>query len=229
MDHTKASLMKLNKEDLVCLLLDCQGKFNSILDDLKNNFDELKTKFAKLEADLNILDRLINVERKCFANEQYSRTECLEISGIPPSVKDNELETKVLTILEEINAPVDPGLVEDCHHLPSKGNPKKVILKLNLCRDARKVLLNKKKFKNLDSETVNLHSGTKIYINESLSIYYKKLWSKCKKLWDAKHILSFWVSNGLMRVKLKNEAVSIIMHNCDLANLFPDNLLIDNY
>ena len=40
--------MKLNKEDLVRLLLDYQGKFNSTLDDLKNNFDELKAKFTKL-------------------------------------------------------------------------------------------------------------------------------------------------------------------------------------
>ena len=153
MDHTKASLMKLNEKDLVRLLLDYQGKFDSILDDLKNNFDKLKTRFTKLAlaADVNISrnvnsklsDRLINVERKCFANEQYSRTECLEISGIPPSVKDNELETKVLTILEEIDAPVGLGLVEDCHRLPSKGNPKKVILKLNRRKDASKVLLNK--------------------------------------------------------------------------------------
>ena len=44
MDHTEASLINLNKEGLVCLLLDYQGSFNSILDDLKNNFDKLKTK-----------------------------------------------------------------------------------------------------------------------------------------------------------------------------------------
>ena len=153
MNHTKASLMKLNKEDLVRLLLDYQGKFDSILDDLKNNFDKLKTRFTKLAlaADVNISrnvnsklsDRLINVERKHFANEQYSRRECLQISGIPPSVKDNELETKALTILEEIDAPVDVGLLGDCHRLPSKGNPKKVILKLNRRKDASKVLLNK--------------------------------------------------------------------------------------
>ena len=34
-DHTKAFFMKLNKEDLVRLLLNYQGKFNFILDDLK--------------------------------------------------------------------------------------------------------------------------------------------------------------------------------------------------
>ena len=77
-------------------------------------------------------------------NEQYSGRECLEVmSGITRSVKDNELETKVLSILEEIHAPVDPGLVEDCHRSASKGNPKKVTLKLNHRKDARKVLLNK--------------------------------------------------------------------------------------
>ena len=54
MDYTKSSLMKQNKDDLVRLLLDYQDKFNSILDDLKNNFDEIKTKFTKLEADLNV-------------------------------------------------------------------------------------------------------------------------------------------------------------------------------
>ena len=153
MNHTESSLMKLNKEDLVRLLLDYQGKFNSFLNGLKNNFDELKTKFTKLETDLNVsrnvnyklLDRLVNVVQKTFASEQYSRRECLETSGNLPSVKDNELKTKVLSILEEIGAPADPRLVEDCHRLPSKGNPKKVILKLSRVKDATKVLLNKKK------------------------------------------------------------------------------------
>ena len=153
MDHTEWSLMKLNKEDLIRLLLDYHGKFNSFLNGLKNHFDELKTKFTKLETDLNVSrnvnyklsDRLVNVVQKTFASEQYSRRECLEISGNLPSVKDNELKTKVLSILEEIGAPADPGLVEDCHRLSSKGNPKKVILKLSRVKEATKVLLNKKK------------------------------------------------------------------------------------
>ena len=59
MDRTESSLMKLKKEDLVRLLLDYPGKFNSVLDDLKKIFVELKTKFTKLEADLN-MSRNIN-------------------------------------------------------------------------------------------------------------------------------------------------------------------------
>lgn len=68
---TDSSLINL-KKDLLPLLLHYQGKLNSILDELKNNFDQLKSKFTKLEVDLNIFrkvnsklsDTLTNVGRK---------------------------------------------------------------------------------------------------------------------------------------------------------------------
>ena len=92
----------------------------------------------------------------CYANEQYSRTKFLEISGIPANIADNSLESKALKILEEIEVLIDPRLVEDCHHLPSKGSPKKAITKLNCSKDIRRILLNKNKLKNLKPESVNL-------------------------------------------------------------------------
>ena len=134
MSHTESSLMRLNKEDLVRMLLDYQGKFNNILDELKIDLNELKTKFCKLESDLSGLnvndklsDKLVALERKCHANEQYSRRECLEISGIPAEVGDKDIQKKVLEILNAIDAPVNTDLVEDCHRIPSKSSPKKVI------------------------------------------------------------------------------------------------------
>ena len=55
MSYTEPSLMRSNKEDLVRMLLDYQGKFNNILDELKDNLNKLETKFCKLESDLHIL------------------------------------------------------------------------------------------------------------------------------------------------------------------------------
>ena len=85
----------------------------------------------------------------------------MENSDIRPSVEDNELDTKVLIIPEEVDASADPGLVEDCHRLSSKGNPRKVILKLNRHKDAKKVLLNKKNEKrgSRNSELVLWHKN----------------------------------------------------------------------
>ena len=87
MDHTESALMKLNKEDFAHLLLDYQGKFTCILDNLKNYFDEFKAKFTKIEADRLI----INIERKSFANEQYSRKLQKGDSETEPSQKREDV------------------------------------------------------------------------------------------------------------------------------------------
>ena len=113
-------------------------------------------------------------ERWYYANKQCSWREYIEISGIPASLTDNGLKSKVFEVLEEIGIPINPSLVEDCHCLPSKGLPKKVIIKLNRCMDIRRILLNKSKLKNLKPESVNLPGETNVFINESLCFYYKK-------------------------------------------------------
>ena len=144
------------------------------------------------------------MESRCYANEQYSRRECLEISGIPAIVADRDLESKVSKILEEINVSVDSNLVEVCQRLPSKGLSKKVIVKLNRRKDIHRILSNKNKLTNLKPESVHLPGETKVFISESLCLYYKKLWSKWKSLRSAGHISAFWVRNRLLRVKLSN-------------------------
>ena len=57
------------------------------------------------------------METICYANNQYSRKECLEISGIPASFADDRLESKVLEILQENEVSIDPSLFEDCHQV----------------------------------------------------------------------------------------------------------------
>ena len=98
MSHTESSLLRLDKEDLVRMLLDYEGKFNNILDEPKKDLNELKTKFCKLESDLHIsrnvndklTDKLVVLERKCNANERYVRRECLKTSGVPADVGDKD-------------------------------------------------------------------------------------------------------------------------------------------
>ena len=65
-----SSLMRLNQEDLVRMLRDYHAKFN-ILDELKNDLSELKSKFCKLE-----FGRLIsrNVYNKSLWQTGSSRT-----------------------------------------------------------------------------------------------------------------------------------------------------------
>ena len=53
-------------------------------------------------------DKIKFLERRCWANEQCSRRECLEISGVSESVTNKDLEGKVLKLLEKNDVEVYP-------------------------------------------------------------------------------------------------------------------------
>ena len=40
------------------------------------------------------------MERQCWINSQYSRQECLEVTGIPDSTESKDLEQTVLKVFE---------------------------------------------------------------------------------------------------------------------------------
>ena len=130
MAHTLASLEKLGKSDLARLVMDYQNKFDTVLNNINSELLDLKNKFTKLESDLEIsrnvnnklVDQVTRLERKCWENEQYSRRECIEISGIPQSIEQIDLERTVLKVFDKIDAPVDPQNIEACHRLKSDDN-----------------------------------------------------------------------------------------------------------
>ena len=131
MTYSLSSLIKLTREELANIVLDYQHKFDN---SINAEILELKTKFTKMESDLAIsrnvntklVERLVVTERKCWANEQYSRRECLEISGIPESVSDNALEDKIQGVLRGIDVEVDTENIESCHRLKGNGTKGKV-------------------------------------------------------------------------------------------------------
>ena len=47
------------------------------------------------------------MERQCWSNSQYSRRECLEVTGIPESSESKDLEQPVLKVFEKLEVMVD--------------------------------------------------------------------------------------------------------------------------
>ena len=174
MAHAEQSLSKLSKDDLARLVLDYQGKFDSVLKTVNDNICAMKTKFTALESELHVRKTVTDnltiyiktLEQKCYENEQYSRRECLEISGISGSIADNALEETVLDFFSKCKAPVDPSNVEDGHRLKSTNNaPQKVIMKLSKRKDVYRVLKAEPSLKNVELEyfLVPLYLSTKVY------------------------------------------------------------------
>ena len=85
------ALKKLCKEELSNMVIYHQNKLDNMLSNINAELTSLKDRFTKMESQLSVTrrvnDNLVKqnriLERKCAANEQYSRRECLEILEIP--------------------------------------------------------------------------------------------------------------------------------------------------
>ena len=95
MDPTEHSVSKLSKDELARLVLDYQRKFSSVLQSLKDDVIEMKSKFNVQESERqvsknftdNLTQYIKTLEPKWHENEQYSRRKYLEISGISSSTE----------------------------------------------------------------------------------------------------------------------------------------------
>ena len=148
MSLTRETLMKMKKDILTGIVLDYNEKFDSTLSAINDELKELKKSFHKLENDLaigrNVYEKLrqqlILVEERSWENQQYSRRECLEITGIPESIQDDDLEDYVFKIFNVLDTPVDPENIKTCHRLKSKARPKNVIIKFSKKKDVFSIL-----------------------------------------------------------------------------------------
>ena len=233
MAHNEVSLSKLNKEELVRIALDLQQKQDLLLNKLSQDLAELHKNYSRLESELLVSknvttcqkNQIVNLERQCWSNEQYSRRECLEISGIPDGTEDQKLEETVLNVFQKIDVPVQPENVEACHWLKSRNGQKKVIIKFSKRKDVERVRNAKRKLKTTNLKSLNISSP--VFINDSLCHYYKVLWSKCKKLLSGGFINAFWFTGSMFRVKLtESSRPSNVSHLVDLEEIFPGNPLL---
>ena len=191
--YSEESLDKLLKKDIINTVLSLQTEMQSKITEMQSNTKileevrKLNDKFTNLESQLLVTknvnsllqERVIDFERKCWANAQYSKRECLEVAGIPKSVKQNELEDKVLRIFKKFGSDIPSDNIEACHRVGRHNN---VIIKFSKRKDCQQIFSVKKDLSKLDMKEVDLPKGTQIFVNQSLCPYYKSLWSKSKKL-----------------------------------------------
>ena len=116
---------------------------------------------------------------------------------------------------------IDLSNIEDCHRLKSNES-KKVIISFTRRKNANLIRKNKNKLKGMKKKNLcSIGVNNPVFINDSLCSYYKMLWRKCKKLWSNKYIHDFWVSNGILRLKLTASGlVHAITHSHDRVILY---------
>ena len=224
---TEESLNKLPKQELVLMYLKVSKKMESLNDHLLEEVKHMRDTFRHMESELSIVKnvnsllskRLVDMERQCWANAQYSRRECLEVVGIPQSVKDDELENVVIQVANKVGVTICERDMQAVHRIGKEG---RTIVKFSNRKDCQALLKVKRDLNKLTMKDFGYEENNKVFINESLCPYYRVLWAKCKRLHHLEKIFNFYVSNGSIKIKIhENDKGISITHTADFEKHFP--------
>ena len=72
-----------------------------------------------------LVNQLIETERQCWTNAQYSREKYLEVAGIPTSIPNDLLEANVSKIFDKLGVNVEVKYIQACHRL--KDNDRAIV------------------------------------------------------------------------------------------------------
>ena len=127
--------------------------------------------------------------------EQYGRRNNIEITGIPDNVPDQNLEEKVVDILNEISVDVSPKDIEACHRVGvSKNNSKKTIVRFINRKHAKKALISRKNLRKSSSSNCN------VFINENLTIKNNEIAFLSRKLKRSDHLTKIYIRDGTLHI-----------------------------
>lgn len=203
------------------------------MDDLRALVTSLTERLITLEGqtkvynpEIGLEERILQIERRCNKQEQYSRRETIELVGLPENVNGFALDELVVDTFQAAGVNVGYGDFHAIHRMKKKSV---VIAKLVNRRDAISVLKNKKKLREglSPADKEKLKSG-KIYVNESLCDAYRRLNGQCNRLFRKKKIKNFYVMNGKVIIKMDIEGVEetkLIEHEVDLIEIFGKTLI----
>ena len=243
---SKASIAKINKEDLVKLLnnndtaLDDptdladireslaeikENIINVILDDNK----KLKAKLKEVEErNAELLDEMDDLRYEVVSLDRYSRRNNIEIGGIPENIQD--LEETVVAVLNHLEVNCSSADIQGCHRLSLNSNekksgyPKRTIVRFVNRKIGEKALANRKRLKDADLSKINYKlKNTKLFIAENLCPYDVALLSTCKQLYTKQKINSCWAWKGSIFFKIGKDDVPIKFNDFDdLYSMFED-------
>ena len=82
-------------DKVTAVALEYQNKFDCTLANINKEISDLRSNYEKMQSELcvsrqvdsKLREQMILLERQCWSNCQYSRRECLELSGLPSQWK----------------------------------------------------------------------------------------------------------------------------------------------
>ena len=168
--YTSDSLDKLSKQDVIPIALSLQSKLedkkNIVLQEVRKLNETVSKLYVLLPvtkyANDLLLTRLTILERQCWANDQYSRREYLDIMNIPREVSGEALEETVLKIFRKLGCNISSDSTEACVSRVGR-TADTVIVKFSKWMYCQHVLSIKKDLKKHIMEDLELPGNKKLF------------------------------------------------------------------
>ena len=223
MVRTRSQLAHLSKDELIDELMSIED-ISSKLANLTARFDDFSRRFEILSSKLAVSkncnhllsERIIQLERNAVNNAQYHRRESIEVSPVPASISDEELEDTICKALSL------PDYLQACHRLKKEA----AIVKFKFRKQKRKIPIDRKNLRNRSENLSQLKFAGKLFISESMCHENHQLAYKCRQLKNAGKIHATWFWNNVINVKLNERSQPAkIWHIIDIEKLLGvDNL-----
>ena len=178
------------------------NKYKEITDLLEEKQDELAQMTRKHK------ETLFRIECSLDETQQYLRSDCLEVTGVPVRSQDNPNQI-VKEIGSLIGVEIDDSDIATAHRVPATEKVKNSLIVKFLRREKREDVYKKRKNfigKNTSHlptvAEMNSPENSKIYINESLTNYRKRLFGQIKQYKRMNNVKYLWTNNGKIILKV---------------------------
>ena len=139
--------------------------------------------------------------------QQYSRRECLESSGTPKLPDENQQEL-IIELGSLAGVEIDEQDISTVHRLPdTKASKDRMIVKFTRRAKKEELYKNRRRLVKVTSEKLpsisrsGSKSKEKLFINESLTPYRKRLFGKINRFKKDNGFKFLWTQNGKILLK----------------------------
>ncbi|XP_047035820.1 uncharacterized protein LOC124641695 [Helicoverpa zea] len=216
--------IRVIKDELAELKITCEGT-SGRLDEFDTRLAEVELKaseLGKLQETVNCLQAdLARSKYELATYEQRSRLNNVEIKGVPVR-KDENLFSIIEAIGQKVNYTCPKSQVNYISRVPIFNSNEKLIIVSFLNRYVKEdFIAAARAVKDLSTSHIGFQgSSQRIYVNDHLSIEYKKLLSKVKIMAKEKYYEFVWVKHGKIHIlKNTNSKVVIIRKESDLNKI----------
>lgn len=177
-------------------------KSNSLaIKQCEEHFDEIKSENIALKK------RISELGKKLSAAEQYSRSNCLEISGVPEEKNEN-LFAVIRRVASVLNFDLQATMVDSFHRLAKNKNkpddPRGIIVKFCRRLDLEEMRRRARVKRSLSASELGFNSERTIYINLSLTRETRQLWAEVRNF-KARHNYKYAWITGAGKIFLRKE------------------------